>query len=315
MTQRSKFWNGLSTGDALEAPYDAPTEFAAVMRDLSVVGGTVNLSGVFHRVLNELAPTAGVGVININTGRAMVYGTWYESDGVISMPASTPSGANRFDRIVLRKDWSAQTIRLLTLTGVEGGIVPLLTQVVGGVWDMNICSYLITTAGSITVTDERNFLPFLINPVVQVYNSTIQPIPASDAQIALAWDTNLYITDASMHSVSVLNSRLFAPRAGLYDFFGSIRFSFSSGAAERTSTVSLRKNGTTYFSTSTIYTPVSVPAAVVYVPINAREVLAPGDYVEVMAHQSSVDTTTDVYPFPLSSPKFGMRWLQPMVGY
>lgn len=159
MTQRSRLWDGSTVGDATEAPYNAPTEFAAVLMSISGAGGVAtHLSGIFRGELNELAATSGVNIVNVNTGRAIVWGTWYENDVSVGVAIPTPAGATRIDRIVARKDWLAQTVRLVRIAGAEGGATPAMTQVVGTTWDMPVVTVSITTGGVITLTDTRQIL-------------------------------------------------------------------------------------------------------------------------------------------------------------
>jgi hypothetical protein len=59
--------------------------------------------------------------------------------------------------VVLRKLWAAQTVRIVILTGVEGGGVPALTQTEGVQWEIPLAQVSITVVPAITITDEREF--------------------------------------------------------------------------------------------------------------------------------------------------------------
>lgn len=159
MTERSGPWDGTSIGDASEAAYDAPTEFARFLEGLH--GGTSNRGGVVVDKLNELAITApgSISPASVASGWAYVYGGWYESDAAVSVAIPTPAVSTRIDRIVLRKDWAAQTIRVTRIAGVEGAGAPALVQTVGTTWDLPLAQASITTGGVITLTDQRVFLP------------------------------------------------------------------------------------------------------------------------------------------------------------
>lgn len=155
MTERSRFWNGTGPGDASEAPYDAPTEFAQVMMAL---GGQHNLGArssimATHENLNQSIP--GANTVRIKSGTALVYGTWYENDASIDINIPTPAGATRIDLIVARKSWASQTVRLTRIAGAEGGAAPAVVRIVGTTWDMVICQVSITTGGVMTITDYR----------------------------------------------------------------------------------------------------------------------------------------------------------------
>src|SRR5262245_49702224 len=114
--------------------------------------------------MNELAPTISAPAVSIATGRASVHGTWYESDSAVSFTIPTPGGATRTDRIVLRKDWTAQTARLTRIVGTEGAGPPAMTRISGSIWDMSICQVGCTTAGALFMVDERNILQPSMTP-------------------------------------------------------------------------------------------------------------------------------------------------------
>lgn len=209
MTEISRFWNGVATGDAVEAPYDAPTEFAEVLSSLGGGALNPNLGGVFRAELNMLAVSGTVSPVSIATGRAVVDGTWYENDAATTIAIPTPSVSTRIDRIVLRKSWAAQTVRLTRIAGTEGAAAPAMTQTPGVTWDFPLAQASITTGGVITITDDRRFRGEHIviikaddeivnaSAVLQDDNDFRFPIGANEHWIVDQWlDTN-NITDAS----------------------------------------------------------------------------------------------------------------------
>lgn len=158
MAESSKFWDGTTVGDATVSPYDANSEFAEVLKALAFTNALTNQGGVFRSYLNELEPTIVGAAIVVDTGGTLVDGTFYKNDAAVTLSISTPGGATRIDRVVLRKDWTAQTIRLALLTGAEGGAEPALTQTPGVTWEIPIVKVSTTTGGVITITDEREFI-------------------------------------------------------------------------------------------------------------------------------------------------------------
>lgn len=159
MTQTSRFWNGTTLGDATAAPYDADTEFSKVLMSLAGAAAIpTNLSGVFTGELGELAVTGAATPLSVAAGRSLTWGTWFENDAALPVAIATPATSTRIDRIVVRKDWVAQTVRLVLLPGVEGGAAPALTQVQGTTWDEPIAQASITTGGVVTITDEREYV-------------------------------------------------------------------------------------------------------------------------------------------------------------
>lgn len=158
MTENSRPWDGTATGDASDAPYDAPTEFARVLMAIAGTAGLANKGAVFSDVGGELAVTVGAGEVNVAAGEAIVYGTWYLSDAVVDVAIPMPAGSTRVDRVVLRKSWSGQTVRITRIAGSEGGAAPAMTQTAGTTWDVPLAQVSVTTGGVITITDdEREF--------------------------------------------------------------------------------------------------------------------------------------------------------------
>lgn len=91
----------------------------------------------------------------------MCYGGWYDSDANVTHTITTPgAGTSRIDRIVLRKDWAAQTVRQFLIVGTAAGspTSPALVQSAGVTWDVPLYAVTITDAGVITVADEREGL-------------------------------------------------------------------------------------------------------------------------------------------------------------
>lgn len=155
MTERSLPWDGVTTGDASEAPYSA-LEFGKILASISRAAELSNNGYVFHELL-ELEPTGVTSPIAVASGRAIIEGTYYENtaDAVVVVP--TPVTSTRIDRIVLRKTVADQTIRITRIEGTEGGSAPAMTQEAGVIWDIPICQASVATNGAVTTTDEREF--------------------------------------------------------------------------------------------------------------------------------------------------------------
>lgn len=179
MAETSKFWNGTTVGDAVLAPYEADTVFADVMRALSRQVNAPNAGCVFNDYQNgqALAAHNAASPVSVDPGYAMVWGTWYHSDAAITFAVPTPGAATRIDRLVLRKDWPGQTIRIILLTGVEGGVEPALTQSPGAVWDMPLWKVSVTTGGVITLTDERQVTSANNQSVFYPWTDPVNPPP------------------------------------------------------------------------------------------------------------------------------------------
>lgn len=153
MAQTSMFWDGTSTGDA--GPYSGDT-FSDFIRKLFIEDRTQQ--GVIEGYANELVVTGSTSPIHVNTGAALVDGKFYENTASVDFTVTTPA-STRIDRVVLRKDFTNQTIRLALITGTIGsGSPPALTQTDGTTWEIPLYQVSINNSGIITLTDERYFL-------------------------------------------------------------------------------------------------------------------------------------------------------------
>jgi hypothetical protein len=153
MTERSSYWADVNIGDGSISPYD-DDEFSDIWRILFQRDRTTQ--GYIDEYLNELAVSNPSGnTIRVTTGAALVDGKFYTNDSTVDNVIATPAVSTRFDRVVLRKSWAAQTVRVAILTGIEGGGVPALTQNDGVTWEIPLATVQITTAPVITITDER----------------------------------------------------------------------------------------------------------------------------------------------------------------
>lgn len=190
MTQKSFFWNGASVGDAdaytrgggyhlANAAYESP--FVDIMLR-ALFNGDGN-RGVLRNIGNELAVAGVATPVTVDTGGALVYGMPYENTAVVNVAVMSPTSDTRQDRIVLRRDWTAQTVRVTHLAGAEGGGLPALVQSPApdgsGVYDVPLAALSVTTGGAITVTDEREYCQFGTVPgplsigTVQIANNAV----------------------------------------------------------------------------------------------------------------------------------------------
>jgi hypothetical protein len=165
MTENSRFWDGTVVGDAVEAPYNAPDEFAAVLRSLNGANANTSRSGVCRGELNTLTCTGAATPISVNTGRAFVHGSWYESDASISFNIADPNPNSRIDTLVLRKTWSTQQVRLAIKTGSPSATpsAPALVQdaVTLKIWEFPLYDIYVASGGAITLVDRREYVPYL----------------------------------------------------------------------------------------------------------------------------------------------------------
>lgn len=154
MTQRSLPWTGTTTGDATQAPF-SDDDWALVWYLL--FGG----DGVVYNDAEELEPSVSSGRVKVASGSALVKGRLYRNDAPIYLTPTVPAAATRVDRVVLRADWTARTVRAVLVENEDTGTgaAPDLVQEDGYQWEVSICSVTVTTGGTVTVEDLRDFVP------------------------------------------------------------------------------------------------------------------------------------------------------------
>lgn len=122
-------------------------------------------TGVLKGKLNELsvyADSTGMQA-KVKTGQAWVQGYFYQSDAEVVLPITTADPTNpRIDRVIVRVDWTANTIQLAVLQGVPAvsPSAPALTQN-STIWEISLAQVrvnaTVTTIAAVNVTDERTF--------------------------------------------------------------------------------------------------------------------------------------------------------------
>lgn len=185
MTERSFFWtDGVGDGGAYSQDQ---------MRLLfqALFGAD---DGVLRDELNEYAVSINGGDLRTATGRSVVNGTLGESDAIVDKTPTVPSGGTTGLRIVLRKDWSARTVRVALLQAADGTATPpAVTQTDGTTWEISLATAEITTGGTIqNLADTRTY---------------VKPSSAATLQLAMIQNATLggLVTTTSVTYVDYAN--------------------------------------------------------------------------------------------------------------
>ncbi len=157
MSERSFWWTTGGAGDGAST-YNRD-DLAVIVR---VLASAQAGAGVAPRLANGLAGTApAVNVVRIASGGALVDGKPYYNNGDVdvTVPSAVGAGNSRIDRVVLRADWTAQTVRLTRVAGTDAAnpTAPALTQTTGVTYDLALYQARVDTSGAVTLTDERVF--------------------------------------------------------------------------------------------------------------------------------------------------------------
>lgn len=113
MAQVTRFFDSVSYGEA---------DVAGVMDNFYGTSFVIPYGDML------LVESSGVGnaTVNVNPGRALHAGYWYENDADVAFVlAAQGGGLNRLDRIVLRTDVANNTVRLAKIQGVAGAVPAL----------------------------------------------------------------------------------------------------------------------------------------------------------------------------------------------
>jgi hypothetical protein len=182
MTEISVPWGGTSTGD--KGPYTS-TQWADIWATLFTVDRTKQ--GIVSWYAGKLAITTSTNNVAVATGAAIVHGTFYKNDATVNINIPSASATTRTDYIVLRKNHTAQTVRLTRLAGTEGGAEPSLTQNATTYWDIKIGEVVVDAAGEVTLTPRVNNIYLNLGvPTDGVIYSTSTTLPYGFAELGVA---------------------------------------------------------------------------------------------------------------------------------
>jgi hypothetical protein len=156
VAETSYLWTTNGTGDGDAGGYtQADTSLM-----MQIIAACCAHEGVAPGFWDELECTGGgANTVNVATGGALVDGKPYPNNApvAVNVPSAVGAGNTRIDRIVLRANWAAQTVRITRLAGVDAAspVAPTITQTSGTTYDIMLCRVLVDTSGAVTVTDER----------------------------------------------------------------------------------------------------------------------------------------------------------------
>lgn len=156
MTEISYTWTTGGGGDDAAIARDDWDDLIQVL----LGGPDWTSEGVVAGYENDLAVSNPSGqTVRVATGAAVVDGKPYRNTADVDNVLTTPSVGDTGFRVVLRKSWSAQTVRVAVLQNTDGNsAAPAVTQTDGTTWEISLATGTITTGGVVTVTDDRSYL-------------------------------------------------------------------------------------------------------------------------------------------------------------
>jgi uncharacterized protein YjbI with pentapeptide repeats len=200
-------WTTNNTGDGPTAGY-ATDRWQDMLRTLSTIDPT--LYYVALNRLNEYAVSGTTSPVTVQSGEGFVNGRHVLDDASQTVAVPTPTVSTRIDRIILRSDGTAQTVRVTRLAGTEGsGVPPTLTQN-STTYEVSLARVSITTGGAITVTDERGWLGIrgLVDGTTIEWDTSGKKIRVKDAGITTAKIADANVTTAKIADANVTTAKI-----------------------------------------------------------------------------------------------------------
>lgn len=134
-------------------------QYSYLFRELASHSGVADSIG--GTGFNVFGDSSGMQV-KVNPGFAIVRGHAVQSTATEVVTIAAASAAQRYDRVVLRLDPTANSITIAVVQGTSGGGVPALTQTDTGIYELPLATVSVPVgAATITagnVTSEREFL-------------------------------------------------------------------------------------------------------------------------------------------------------------
>lgn len=156
MPERSSIWNSTGVGDGAGTGI-TQQQWLEIFRD-SFTSDRYSSEGVLAGVSGELKVTGTSSPLTVAVGAGYVYGFYYQNTASLNLSVATPSVGTTGGHVVLRADWTAQTVRAVAVRNTDGtNSTPALTQTAGTTYEIRLATFTITTGGVISVTDARDY--------------------------------------------------------------------------------------------------------------------------------------------------------------
>lgn len=166
------------------------------------------VEGVAPRFLNALGVTStGDNNARVASGGALVRGFLYRNTANVDLTIPSPAADTGF-RVILRANWTAQTVRttyILNTTGIT--TPPALTQTDGTTWEIPLASGIISAAGvisSLTQTGQRTYLHYN----TQISTTMLEDDSVTNAKVADDAIDTAQIADNAVGNAQMANDAI-----------------------------------------------------------------------------------------------------------
>lgn len=198
MTQLSGPWDGITTGDA--GPYSS-ADWAVFWKYLIGLGASRANVGPFlasgtapNNGLKVQAQSPAAAAVDVLVGSALIAGRFFLSDATEALTiAANASGNPRIDTIILRADYSLQTIVLAVLQGTPAGspTPPNLTQTIGTLYEIPLADVAVangfTSIANTDITPRHEWANAASGVYLTVLNNSGGTLTTGQVVI---WDTS-----------------------------------------------------------------------------------------------------------------------------
>jgi len=179
MAQKALFFTTNGTGDGA-TEYTQAELFNWVHRSFG--------EGILRNYLYDLEVTNVGRTCSIGEGAANIQGAPYLNDATVTVTLPLSTVGTTGHRIVLRKSYASQTVRITLLSSSDGvGTAPSPVQTEGVTWDLTLCTATVTTGGDVTINDTRTYAT--ASSVAQAINlgdSSVTTAALNDNAVTLA---------------------------------------------------------------------------------------------------------------------------------
>ena len=274
-------------------PFDAGAGSAIVESQWFKMARLWRGDGPIMALANKLAVTGDSSGMQVKmaTGSAWVQGGYYENDAIKTNAIDASHATlNRIDVIVLRLDWTANTILVAVLKGTNAAspVAPTVTQTFGTLWEIALAQVYVaagvTTITAGAVTDKRVFsYPVAGNPTgIARRAATVQSIP-NNANTLITLDS-VDVNQLPYFDIATSPTRLTLPIKGHYLLVVDVSFAGNVSGLRYASL--LLNGGVGEYNLAIAPVPsVSYVSTVRIVIVTAEK--PAGTYYELQAYQNS----------------------------
>lgn len=290
--ESSQFWTTGSTGDGASSYTAAQwaTMLQAMFQSNAATEGILAVSGG-QLVVSSPANNQ----TQVMDGYALVAGMFYKNLSQGTLSVTSPTSGTTGYRVVLRANYSAQTVRITLIASPDGNSsIPALVQTANTTWDIPLASFQITTGGAIqNLTDNRTYCHFN----TRVNSAMLDSGSVGSSQIAAGAVGNTQLASGSV-SDSNVNSGISSSK-------------LSAGTNSNFVVGSVRVQTGVFATTSKNFQTINFPTAFSGTPVLLCQNIDPGNTQQTINVFSLSSTSAAIYIYDSASTgqSMSVQWI------